>query len=631
MLPPPLPLLLLLLWAAAAAAIDSRPLLPTKTDVVAASACANGEAWRPCTAMERTAGSGARTSCPCPYLDGVRGGPGPVRRFSLQVQHLELPTLAPHVNKTHVTANGTIPGPPIVVNEGDWLIIDVTNKMMTDPTTIHWHGQLQVMTPFADGVPSMTQCAIQPGMTITYEFRASNAGTFWYHGHMLEQYTEGLFGLFQVLPPAGSPAALPAHDAEASIFITDYYNNPAHDLLTLFYMTPLSEGVEPIPDAIQLNGAFSGQLAIEAPRTGRSLLHFICAAGFSMFSVSIDGVNMQIVALDSTAVVPLTVTQFDINVAQRVDVIVDWSTLALPPGNPAGAGVYLRVTAMTEMYALYPLDGYVPPYEQLMLTVPPGPLVPNVTAAFQFSPLAAGVVPPAYAADGTHGAAPAAPPLPTYPASSPYAGLDAALIDTNVFDAVPVIPLAMPTGTHQLYLEILFFLHPVTQVNIGHFNSISHVHNMVGGMMPTLFDKTVYGTPRGTASANNPSTYTHSAAKPFGYADTGLPLPPLPIAYTDEAHYFLPPGAVVQILINNTDGGEHPIHIHGHTVWIIATSDRPDAEAERMSANNLVRRDVVSVPGGGWLKLAIIAEKYVLPHRPPPPPTARPNSPQPYA
>ncbi len=32
---------------------------------------------------------------------------------------------------------------------------------------------------------------------------------------------------------------------------------------------------------------------------------------------------------------------------------------------------------------------------------------------------------------------------------------------------------------------------------------------------------------------------------------------------------MLPLGAVIVVLINNTDGGEHPIHVHGHEFWVI--------------------------------------------------------------
>jgi FtsP/CotA-like multicopper oxidase with cupredoxin domain len=425
---------------------------------------------------------------------------------------------------------------------------------------------------------------------------------------MLEQYTEGLFGLLQVLPAPGSPEELGAEtDSEFFVFLSDYYNNNAHDLLTLFYLTPESEGVEPIPDAIQANGLHKGDLFMAVPtRRSKSLVHVICAAAFSMFSFSIDGVNLQIVEVDSTAVVPLTVPSFNINVAQRVSFIVDWSTLTLANGS----GVFLRASAMTDMYAL-DVTGYIPPYESSMLVSAPQPLDPDYTAVFQFTPIApdgTGAVLPMYAANGSYGTPPVAPPIPAPQAPSPYAGIDPSNIDTNIFDAIPAVPLHMPPGSHQLYLEILFWVDEVTMVNRGHFNGISHTHNMEGGMMPSLYDKSVYGTPYGTASSNTPGEYSLSAYKPFGYAPTGEKLPPKPIAFSDEAHYLLPPGAVVVVVINNTDSGEHPIHFHGHTVWVLASSERPDQEVTRAQLNSVPRRDTVSITGLGWVKVAFIAE-----------------------
>jgi len=377
---------------------------------------------------------------------------------------------------------------------------------------------------------------------------------------MLEQYTEGLYGFLQVRAPAGSPANAPAHDHEVAVMIADYYNNNAHDLLTLFYLTPESEGVEPIPDAIHVNGRFKGELAFDVPtRASKTLLHLVCAAGFSMFTVRVDGVNLAVVAVDGTAVEPLTVPEVYVNVAQRVDVLIDWSTLALPANATPGAGVFLRVEAMAEMYAV-DINGYIPPYEDSTLVSPPAPLDPHYTASFQFAPLAQGVVRPDYAdsLDESDPRVPARPRVPAPVAPSPYVGLNVTEtpIDTNIFDAVPSIPLHMPTGTHQLYLEILFWVDEASQVNIGHFNKISHVHNMEGGMMPTLYDKSTYGTPHGSASGLDPASFDRAASKPFGYAPSGNPLPPLVVPYTSEAHYLLPPGAVIVMLINNTDAGE---------------------------------------------------------------------------
>ena len=184
--PPPLWLAALLLSASSA---SGGPIESVSVDVVSAAACAAGQAFRPCTAMERLARlrRGRSATCPCPFIDGVTGGPGPVRHFSLEVRAAVLPSHVPGIEKEHVTANGTIPGPPIIVDEGDWVEVSVTNRLLAAETTLHWHGQLQVMTPFADGVPQMTQCAILPGKTLVYSFRAAVSGTFWYRGHMNQQ------------------------------------------------------------------------------------------------------------------------------------------------------------------------------------------------------------------------------------------------------------------------------------------------------------------------------------------------------------------------------------------------------------------------------------------------------------
>ena len=55
-----------------------------------------------------------------------------------------------------------------------------------------------------DGPAYITQCPILPMESFTYRFRASPAGTHWYHSHFSHQNMDGLFGLLIVhtrLPP----------------------------------------------------------------------------------------------------------------------------------------------------------------------------------------------------------------------------------------------------------------------------------------------------------------------------------------------------------------------------------------------------------------------------------------------
>jgi hypothetical protein len=62
----------------------------------------------------------------------------------------------------------------------------------------------------------------------------------------------------------------------------------------------------------------------------------------------------------------------------------------------------------------------------------------------------------------------------------------------------------------------------------------------------------------------------------------------------------------VDVLVNNTDGGEHPMHLHGHNFWVIATSDYP--EAEDIYGGYYLKRDIVSVPAKGWAKFRFVAK-----------------------
>lgn len=69
------------------------------------------------------------------------------------------------------------------VCKGDRLLVDVTNGLASDTTTIHWHGLHQRGSPFMDGVPYIGQCPILPGQTFHYEFLADSAGSFLWHSH----------------------------------------------------------------------------------------------------------------------------------------------------------------------------------------------------------------------------------------------------------------------------------------------------------------------------------------------------------------------------------------------------------------------------------------------------------------
>jgi len=95
--------------------------------------------------------------------------------------------------------NGSIPGPTLKVQQGSELIVQVTNHGDLD-TTVHWHG-LRLENRY-DGVPHETQAPIPVGGQFTYRIQFPDAGLYWYHPHIREDYTQelGLYGNLLVVP-----------------------------------------------------------------------------------------------------------------------------------------------------------------------------------------------------------------------------------------------------------------------------------------------------------------------------------------------------------------------------------------------------------------------------------------------
>jgi FtsP/CotA-like multicopper oxidase with cupredoxin domain len=95
--------------------------------------------------------------------------------------------------------NGSIPGSTLKVQQGSEIIVHVTNEGDLD-TTVHWHG-LRLENKY-DGVPHETQAPIPVGGEFTYRIQFPDAGLYWYHPHIREDYTQelGLYGNILVLP-----------------------------------------------------------------------------------------------------------------------------------------------------------------------------------------------------------------------------------------------------------------------------------------------------------------------------------------------------------------------------------------------------------------------------------------------
>jgi FtsP/CotA-like multicopper oxidase with cupredoxin domain len=101
---------------------------------------------------------------------------------------------------TAQTFNGTVPGPEFRLKVGDKVIVHFTNNLPI-PASIHWHGI--ELTNRSDGT-GITQDAVPPGGTFTYDFIVPRAGIFFYHSHIAPTNPsfKGYYGSIIVADPA---------------------------------------------------------------------------------------------------------------------------------------------------------------------------------------------------------------------------------------------------------------------------------------------------------------------------------------------------------------------------------------------------------------------------------------------
>lgn len=114
--------------------------------------------------------------------------------------------------------NKMVPGPELRANLGDKVRIILHNELPA-PTTIHFHGM--IVPNNMDGVPVITQPAVMPGESFTYEFTVRNAGSNMYHSHFMaeRQVPLGLLGAFITTDPTDK--ADPPSDIDYAMVLND--------------------------------------------------------------------------------------------------------------------------------------------------------------------------------------------------------------------------------------------------------------------------------------------------------------------------------------------------------------------------------------------------------------------------
>jgi L-ascorbate oxidase len=258
-------------------------------------------------------------------------------------------------DRTALAINGTVPGPVLRFKEGEELTINVTNKLDVD-TSIHWHG---LILPFRqDGVPGISFDGIKPGTTHTYRFPTQQSGTYWYHSHSGLQEQAGVYGAIVIEPKGREPFRYDReyvvvlsdwHDSKPERVLanlkkmSDYYNHSQRTIGDFFNdvgkkgfsaafqdrkmwgemrMTP-TDIADVSGYTFLANGHSPDKNWTGLFKPGeRVRLRFVNASAMTYFDVRIPGLKMTVVQADGNNVLPVSVDEFRIAVAETYDVIV---------------------------------------------------------------------------------------------------------------------------------------------------------------------------------------------------------------------------------------------------------------------------------------------------------------------
>jgi len=189
--------------------------------------------------------------------------------------------------------NGSVPGPNLHVDQGSEITVQVRNDGDVE-ATVHWHG-LRLENRY-DGVPDETQVPIPVGGTYTCKVRFPDAGFYWYHPHIREDFglEMGLYGTIVVEP--SDPGYWPAADRQLTLTLDDLLVEDGH-IAPFRKSGPTFVAMGRYGNVMLINGEteFSGQASAgEVVR-----LYVVNTANTRIFNFAIRGARAKLVGGDS--------------------------------------------------------------------------------------------------------------------------------------------------------------------------------------------------------------------------------------------------------------------------------------------------------------------------------------------
>ena len=268
----------------------------------------------------------------------------------------------------------------LVLDPGQAFAVDLKNTL-TEPTIIHWHGQIPDNAQ--DGVPDLPMRMLQPGEIRAYDF-AARPGTHWMHAHIPAH--EMLLLAAPLIVRRDEDVQ--ADRQEGTLFLHDFsFKSPAEVLTEITggaSMAGMDHG-QPEQGAMDHSGMDMGAMGqggmmampgmdgmamdlndynfdaylandrtlddpevVQVDKGGQVLVRVINAAAATVFWIDTGALPGRLVAVDGEPVQPLPGSRFGVAMGQRLDIELDvpreggaYPVLALREGAKERTGVIL--------------------------------------------------------------------------------------------------------------------------------------------------------------------------------------------------------------------------------------------------------------------------------------------------
>ncbi len=215
----------------------------------------------------------------------------------------------------------------ITAKKGQAFDVLLKNTMKV-PTSIHWHGL--ILPNGQDGVAFVTQFPLYPGQAYRYNFPLVQSGTYWMHSHFGLQEQKLLSAPLIIYDADDAKLA----DQEAILFLTDFsFKAPSEIYQTLRCnpkkkMMPMTNTASQDIVEVDYDAFLTNYRTLEDPEVlevkpgSKIRLRVINGASATNFFFFLSNLEGEAIAVDGNRIKSLRGSQFELAVAQRIDIVV---------------------------------------------------------------------------------------------------------------------------------------------------------------------------------------------------------------------------------------------------------------------------------------------------------------------